>query len=188
MGKTACAQLLAQRTIPLIDTDELARRVVEPGQPALEEIRRSFGSQVFDPHGLLSRKALAQTVFSDATARKHLEAILHPRIRQLWQTQATAWRTESRSLGVVVIPLLFETNAQNEFDATICVACSASTQRARLLHRGWSETQIAQRLAAQFPIEQKLSLANFVIWSEGDMALHAEQLDRILTSWSNLAP
>lgn len=180
MGKSACAQLLGARRVPVVDTDELARQVVEPGQPALAEVRQAFGAKIIGPDGRLCRDALAHQVFADPAARLRLEAILHPPIRRLWRAWMEAWRVEGQPLAVVVIPLLFETRAEEELDATLCVACSAATQRARLLARGWSEDQLAQRLAAQWPIERKLSLARYVIWTEATLEVHAAQLDRIL--------
>ena len=83
-------------------------------------------------------------------------------------------------MAVVVIPLLFETNVAAHFDATVCVACSAVTQRERLLARGWTAEQIEQRLQAQWPVEKKMSLVDFVVWTEGALAVHAEQLARII--------
>jgi dephospho-CoA kinase len=80
----------------------------------------------------------------------------------------------------VVIPLLFETGAEAELDATICVACSSATQFERLSARGWSREQIDQRNQAQWPIEQKLAKADYVIWTEAGLDLHSAQLDRIL--------
>jgi len=180
MGKSACAALLQQRGIPVIDTDVLARTVVEPGQPALAEIRQLFGPEILSQDGTLRRDELARRVFSDSAARQQLESILHPRIQELWRAQVAQYRTEGRPLAVVVIPLLFETNAQKQFDAIICVACSAETQKQRLLARGWSETELAQRIAAQWPIEKKIVAADYLIWSEGSMKVHAAQLDRIL--------
>jgi dephospho-CoA kinase len=78
-----------------------------------------------------------------------------------------------------MIPLLFETRAESHFDKIICVACSAATQRERLLARGWTPEQIQQRLAAQWPVEQKISRADFVVWTEGALDAHAQQLERI---------
>src|SRR5947199_7016629 len=132
MGKSACAQLLGQRSVPVVDTDDLAREAVEPGQPALAEIRAAFGPQLIDAGGQLLRSDIARLVFSDAAARKRLESILHPRIRELWRAQLERWRREDHALVVVVIPLLFETGAEAELDATICVACSPATQIERL--------------------------------------------------------
>jgi len=180
MGKSACADLLSSRQIPLVDTDQLARHVVEPGQPALTEVRQLFGPAIIRPDGTLDRKQLARRVFAEPAARKQLEQILHPRIRALWHRQAEQWREERRPLGVVMIPLLFETQAEKELDATICVACSASTQGERLAERGWSPQEIQQRKAAQWPIETKIAQATYVIWSEGSLEIHAQQLDRIL--------
>src|SRR5437870_9527621 len=82
MGKSTCAQLLRSRDIPVVDTDDLARTVVEPGQRALAEIRTAFGPQVIDKEGQLNRGELARAVFSDPAARKRLESILHPLIRE----------------------------------------------------------------------------------------------------------
>jgi dephospho-CoA kinase len=180
MGKSTSAQLLRTRSIPVVDTDDLARELVEPGQPALGEIQQTFGSDIVGRDGCLRREALAQRVFADAAAREQLEKLLHPRIRKRWQEQVDAWKAEKRPLAVVVIPLLFETNAQGDFDSTICVACSAAAQRQRLLARGWSAAQVEQRIAAQWPIEKKMAKAEFVIWTEGEFDSNAEQLDRIL--------
>ena len=171
---------MRQRGVPVVDTDLLARDLVEPGQPALAEIARHFGPDILGPDGRLRRGRLAQLVFADPAARQQLELILHPRIRQLWQTQIETWRAEGRPLAVVVIPLLFETGAEKELDATICVACSAPTQSQRLLARGWSPEQIQNRIRAQWPIEQKMTLATYVIWTEAGLDIHAAQLDRLL--------
>src|SRR5262249_39052382 len=135
MGKSACADLFRARQLPVIDTDDLARIVVEPQQPALREIRNLFGPSIVEADGRLRRDELARRVFADPTARKQLEQILHPRIRQLWRAQVENWRSDGHALAVVVIPLLFETGAQSELDLTICVACTASTQQQRLLAR-----------------------------------------------------
>src|SRR3954467_3288953 len=159
MGKSTSAAILARRGIPVIDTDVIARELVEPGQPALDEITQRFGNELLDGEGKLNRAALAQLVFGDPSKREQLEAILHPRIRERWLKQVEVWRSTERA-GVVVIPLLFETNAQAHFDSIICTACSAGTQRERLLARGMSSEQIDQRIAAQWPVEKKISASN----------------------------
>src|SRR6185436_6394827 len=111
MGKSKAAELLEQRGLPVIDTDLLARQVVEPGQPALQEIEQEFGSDLIDTDGQLRRDELARRVFADEARRQQLERIVHPRIRDKWLAQVERWRKEARPLCVVVIPLLFETNA-----------------------------------------------------------------------------
>ena len=180
MGKSTCAELMRARSIPVVDTDDLARDVVQPGQTALAEIQKLFGPEMIGSDGHLRRDMLARRVFADPDSRRQLEAILHPRIRELWQAQVEQWRRENRPTSVVAIPLLFETNAEPEFDAVICVACSSPTQLDRLKARSWSPQQIQQRIAAQFPTEQKIARSNYVIWTEGSLEVHAAQLDRIL--------
>ena len=180
MGKSTADQLLRERGVAVVDTDVLARELVEPGQPALAEIQTAFGYAVIGVDGRLRREKLARRVFADASARRQLEVILHPRIQALWLVQVAAWRVEGRPVAVVVIPLLFETNAASHFDATISLACSATAQCQRLQGRGWSAQQIQQRIAAQWPVEKKMALADFVVWTEGSLAVHAAQLERIL--------
>ncbi len=178
MGKSAAAGLLAQRGCTIIDTDQLAREVVEPGQPALEEIQKTFGADLIGEDGHLRRDALARLVFADEARRRELEDILHPRIRELWRTQVEAARARGESLCVLVIPLLFEAQSEKEFDSIVCVACSAQTQRQRLRTRGWSDQEIVRRLQAQMPAEKKMLLADYVLWNEGELSLLSEQIDR----------
>jgi dephospho-CoA kinase len=181
MGKSACVHLLRARGIPVVDTDDLARQVVEPGEPALSQIECAFGPGVIGPDGQLQRAELAQRVFADSAARQRLEAILHPPIRQRWRTQLEVWRAQGARLSVVVIPLLFETHAEQELDETICVACSARTQRQRLAARQWASVEIDQRLRAQWPVEVKMARADYVVWNEGELDVASEQIDRILS-------
>jgi len=179
MGKSTAAEFLRARGAQVVDTDELARLLVQPGQPALAEIQAEFGKAIIASNGRLRREELAEIIFADAAARKKLETILHPRIRERWLAQIEVWRRENRALAVVVIPLLFETQAESSFNKIICVACSAATQRERLLARGWTPEQIRQRLAAQWPVEQKISRADFVVWTDGALDAHAPQIEQI---------
>lgn len=180
MGKSTSALLLQQRLIPVVDTDTLARQIVEPGQPALREIQQAFGGGVIGGDGRLLREEMARLAFADEAVRKELEAIVHPRIRELWQSQVALWKAECRTRCVVVIPLLYETIAASHFDSILCVACSGASQWQRLIARGWTAEQIQQRLAAQWPIQRKMDLANYVVWTEAGLDTHAAQLERIL--------
>jgi dephospho-CoA kinase len=180
MGKSTSAEWLTAHGVPVIDTDILARQLVEPGQPALEEIRKHFGAEMISADGQLRRDELARRVFANPAALRQLENILHPRIREGWENKTRKWRAEGQANGAVIIPLLFETEAQGAFDAVICVACSVETQRQRLRERGWSDEQIDQRLASQWPVEKKMAQADFVIWTDTTLIVHAAQLERIL--------
>jgi dephospho-CoA kinase len=184
MGKSTAARFLRERGAQIVDTDELARQLARPGQPALAEIQSAFGQKMISAEGQLRRDELAKIVFADPAARKKLEAILHPRIREHWLAQVETWRGEGRPLAVVVIPLLFETRAESHFDKIICAACSAAAQRERLLARGWTPEQIEQRIAAQMPIDQKIARADFVIWTDGALEVHARQIERILARFN----
>jgi len=180
MGKSTATEFLRARRVPVVDTDELARQLVQPGQAALVEIQNAFGNDILAADGRLQREKLARIVFADAVARRKLEAILHPPIRERWQAQVETWRGENHPLAVAVIPLLFETGAEPAFDRIICVACSAAAQRERLLARGWTPDQIRHRLAAQWPIDQKIARSDFVVWTDGTPDIHARQLEQIL--------
>lgn len=180
MGKSTVGAMLEQHGVPVVDTDLVARQVVEPGQPALAEIAAVFGPEIIDPAGRLRRDEVARRVFGDESLRRRLEAITHPRIRQIWQAQVITWSAVGHNRAVVVIPLLFETGAEKEFDAVLCVACTATTQRERLFQRGWSDEQIRQRNAAQWPVEKKLAHCHGVIWTEGALEVTAQQVARFL--------
>jgi len=180
MGKSTCAELLRQRGLLVVDTDDLARAFTQPGQPALAEIHQAFGTRILDESGQLRRDLLAELVFNDRAALRQLEAILHPRITGAWRDQVARWGTQGAALAVVVIPLLFETGAEGGFDAAVCVACSTRTQHSRLQARGWSDVEIERRSAAQLNVAEKIARSRFVIWSEGSLASHAAQLERIL--------
>jgi dephospho-CoA kinase len=185
MGKSTCAALFAKRDFPVVDTDLLARQVVEPGQPALLEIQELFGRAIVGTDGHLRRRELARQVFADCKRRRQLEAVVHPRIRERWLAQVESMRAAGRKHAVVVIPLLFETDAARLFDTIVCAACSAASQRQRLEARGWKTAEIEQRIQAQWPIEKKMTLAHYVVWTEAGLDVLAAQVDRIIASWAD---
>jgi dephospho-CoA kinase len=179
MGKSTAARLLAKRGLPVVDSDDLAREVVAPDQPALEEIAEIFGAE-FIVDGKLDRQRMAGEVFGDDAARARLEAIIHPRVRELWQGRIEQWRANEVPVGVVVIPLLFEVGAETEMDTVVCLACTANTQRDRLRARGWDAAQISARIGAQMDIARKMELADHVLWNEGTLDALAAQLQQIV--------
>lgn len=179
MGKSACADLLREMGVLVIDTDTIARDLVQPGQAPLEEIFAAFGAGVRTPDGRLDRAALARIVFSDSSERHRLEAILHPRIRAVWKAQVSQWEEAGVKVAAVVIPLLFETDSANSFNSVVCVACSEATQRLRLRDRTWSDPQIDARLASQWPVGRKIELSQFVIWTDVPLDIHRAQVARL---------
>lgn len=178
-GKSTVAELLIRLQIPVVDTDVIARDLVQPGRPELTAIVNVFGPGCLHPDGTLDRAVLARQVFGDAAARRRLEQILHPRIREVWQARRDQWQRAGDRLGVVVIPLVFEIGAAGEFDRTVCIACTRSTQRRRLLERGWDDDQIGGRLAAQWPMAAKMERAEVVLWNEGSRSVLEAQVRRV---------
>lgn len=179
MGKSAAAECIAAAGVPVVDTDAIAREVVSKGEPGLQAVAAAFGNEALAPDGALNRAALAKLVFTSEEARARLEGILHPLIRERWRGVAEKWRATGVSAGVVVIPLLFETGAEQEFERVICIACSSSLQSTRLQQRGWNAEQVSGRLSAQWPIEKKMDRSHYVIWNDSSVEVLREQLGRV---------
>ena len=185
MGKSTAANLLVSRGAKVSDSDQLARELVEPGEPALLEIVKLFGSGVLQRDGSLDRDIVGELVFSDPVALKSLEGVLHPRIREIRQAQFNGWESLGVRLGVAVVPLLCETSMESEFDKVVCVACSSKVQKERLRDRGWSENQINLRIRAQIAVAEKMHRSDYVIWSDGPIDSHVDQWDALLSSWGS---
>ena len=181
MGKSTASQFLNDLGFKVADTDDIARKLVEPGKPALKDIVKAFGKEVLQDNGELNRKKAAEIVFSDDSKRLKLEEILHPLIRENWELRLNEWSLENEKLGVVVIPLLYETECERYFDKVVCMACSKDIQRQRLRQRCWSDLEIDQRIKAQLLIEEKMSRADYVIWTNGAIDTHAKQWDELIS-------
>lgn len=181
-GKSEASDHLKRLGIPVLDTDVVARELVYPGQPALAEIVAAFGSGILDFQGHLDRTRLGLRVFEDSAALQQLEAILHPRIYEGW----TAWTREQalhdHHFCAVVIPLLYEKGYDSHFQVTVALGCTPQTQRQRLHQRQWTGQMIDQRLAAQWPMSEKLQRANYCLWSEGRRDVLHQQIEVVLKS------
>jgi len=181
-GKTAIANLFATNGVPVIDTDVIAREVVEPGQPALAAVVDAFGTGVLAADGRLDRPRLRERIFGDAEARRRLEAILHPAIRAEMERQS---RAAGGPYQVLVIPLLVEGGRQNHINRVLVVDVPEATQIERLVRRdGVSRDQAEAALRAQASRDARLAFADDVIENTGDVAaletrvakLHGEYL------------
>jgi len=170
-GKSAVAERWSEAGVAVISADELSRRAVLPGTPGLRAVRDAFGEGVLAADGTLDRSRLRRVVFSDATARARLEAILHPLIRDL----RMAWLEERRHAGgalvVFEIPLLFETGTEGDFDVTVLVDAPAELRLARLMRaRGLEEVEARRIMEAQMDPARKRAAADFVIDNGGSLA------------------
>jgi dephospho-CoA kinase len=169
-GKSFCLARFAALGVPVVDADVLAREVVAPGTPALDAVRARFGDSMIKADGALDRTALGRLVFGDRAARSDLEAIVHPavyrRIGEWFTTLPPATR-----LAMADIPLLFETGHAPDFDRIVVCACNPAEQLRRLMLRDrLSEPDARARLAAQWPIQEKVARADYVIQTDGSMA------------------
>jgi dephospho-CoA kinase len=167
-GKSAVAAAFGRRGVPIVDTDQLAREVVEPGRPALAAVVAEFGAGILGPDGRLDRRRLRAVVFADEGRRRQLEAILHPAIRA---ATAAAVAAVTAPYVVVAIPLLVESGQKQAYDRVLVVDCPPETQLARLVERD-GETPAGARaiLAAQAGREARLAAADDVLENTGSLA------------------
>lgn len=176
-GKSTVANLFAALGVPIIDTDLLAREVVEPGSPLLREITAHFGMQLLAPDGGLNRQELRARIFADPVERKWLEALLHPAIRKLTDERCDA---AAGPYVIVAIPLLVETGSAARFDRVLVVDCEPELQLARLTARdGTTREEALAMLAAQAPREARLAVADDVIRNDGDIANLRDQVEKL---------
>jgi dephospho-CoA kinase len=179
-GKSYVARRFEEAGVPVVDADRVARDVVEPGTSALAAIVRRFGPHVANDDGTLSRPRLASIVFSDAAARRDLEAIVHPEVRREIDT-FFAQLPPGVLFAVADIPLLFETGRAQDFDLVVVAACPPEMQVARVMARdGATQEAARRRIAAQLPIEQKVERADLVIDTSGTFADTDRAVDDVL--------
>ncbi len=190
-GKSLVADYFQQLGVPIIDTDEIARQVVAPGQPAWQRLRENFGTEYFLPDGSLDRAALARRVFADPAARRCLEAITHPAIFAEVDRRIIAFqqRPAPPPLIIVVVPLLYEVEAESRFDAVIVVNATPAQQRERLQRtRGYTPEAVDARLAAQLPLKEKVRRADYLIDNSGDLDATRAQVRCLFTRLTTPSP
>ena len=175
-GKSYCLAHFAELGVPVVDADRLARDAVTPGSTGLRAVVDRFGSEVLATDGSLDRAALGRIVFDDPRARAALEAIVHPEvyrhIREWFANQPAGTR-----VAMADIPLVFETGHNHDFDAVVVAACQPDEQVRRVMARdGLSDRDARARLAAQWPIEEKVKRASHVIWTDRSFAETDQQI------------
>jgi dephospho-CoA kinase len=165
-GKSLAGEFFQELGAVVIDSDQLARDVIERGTEGFDEVLSRFGDEVLDD-GEISRSKLSEIVFKDENARRDLEEIIHPKVREL----ATRIAARVPSEGVVInqIPLLFETKGANRFDFVITISANLELRKARLAERGLKSYEIERRISAQATDEERESIANYVIQNEGSI-------------------
>ncbi len=179
-GKSHVLAAFAAREVPTIDADLLAHAVVAAGTPAAQAIERRFGRDVVGADGEINRRKLGAVVFSDASARRDLEAIVHPAVYSAirrWFEMLPA----NTPLAVADIPLLYETGHDSDFDVVVVAACEPDEQIRRVMTRdGLTEAEARSRVAAQLPIGEKISRADYVVWTTGTQAETSEKVEDVI--------
>jgi dephospho-CoA kinase len=176
-GKSTVLALWRERGVPAIEADTVAHQMMAAGSPAAAAIAARFGGDVLTAAGEIDRRRLAAIVFSDPAARRELEGILHPAVYAAIDRWLAAQAAQGATLAVAEIPLLFETGHAGEFDRVVVTACDEPAQVARIVARGSTETDARQRIAAQWPLGDKVRAAHVVIRTDGSLAetrVHAD--------------
>ena len=184
-GKTTVANHFADIGVPVIDTDVIARQVVTPGEPALEEIRERFGDSVINESGELNRIAMRKLIFFDDKLRIALENILHPRIGAETRRQSAA---ADGDYQVIVVPLLVGSPLLQFIDRVLVVDCDEDTQVERLLARDAESTQQARKIiSAQASRDQRLAIADDIIDNNRELAEMKQQVALLDQKYRSLA-
>ncbi len=182
-GKSTVAKMFADMGVFIIDSDLIARQVVEPGKPAWQAIKKCFGPGVFNDDQTLNRQKLANMVFNDPEKLQQLNSIVHPEILKEDLRQLEEKRLVDPD-GIVIkdIPLLLEVGpevARKLVDKIIVVYCSPEIQLRRLIARGMSEEDASNRIKNQIPVKEKMQFADFVINNDGSLEETKQQVQSI---------
>src|SRR5713226_4012152 len=165
-GKSAVAAMLREKGFPVLDADSLAHKLIEPGQPAYNEVVQEFGQDVLAPGGRVDRAKLSAIVFQDRAKLDRLNAIVHP-------------RAGTRDAAFVEAALLIESGIHKKLDGLVVAWCEPEQQLQRLLDRGLSESEARRRIAAQLPVEEKLRLATDKVDCSGSLDETRRQVEAL---------
>ena len=180
-GKSAVAQRLRARGLPVVNADELARVAVLPQSSGLQQVVEYFGPGVVTATGELDRAELGKIVFSDPEARRMLDSIVHPIVRQLAAERFREIGERGEPLACYEVPLLYEVGLDRTYPPVLVVNAPLAIREQRIaLRDGFDSTQIAARIAAQMPLEEKVRRAEYVIDNDGTLEDLAESTDRVL--------
>lgn len=166
-GKSVVADILRGMGFPVLDADSLAHHLMEPGQPAYQEVVGEFGAGVTSPRGWIDRKKLGELVFGNSERLARLNAIVHPRVAEAMNQRFAEWERAGREIVFVEAALILEAGFDKLLDGVVVAWCRPEQQLQRLLARGLSEDDAVQRIASQLPLEKKKTLATELIDCSG---------------------
>jgi dephospho-CoA kinase len=185
-GKTAVAAMLREMGFAVLDADSLAHQLIEPGQPAYDEVAREFGPSILDSDRRVNRAKLAAVVFADPAKLARLNAILHPRVEAAAHRQFDEWsRNGSPDAAFIEAALLVEAGYHKRLDGLVVTWCRPEQQIERLRARGFSEQDARRRIAAQLPVEEKLRHATEKIDCSGSLEDTRHQVQALAAKLRN---
>lgn len=184
-GKSTVATMLKERNLPVVDADEIARLVVEPGSPVLKRIEEVFGREAIKEDGTMNRAAVGKIIFGDTAKREKLNAIIHPAIRKELVAQKQAHLAAGAKTVVLDIPLLFENKLHDYVEKILVVSVTPEVQKERLMNRNQlSEQEAVTRIDSQLPIALKEQGADAVIDNNGSIEETERQVADVLNRWN----
>jgi len=179
-GKSAVAAMLRELGFSVLDADSLAHKIIEPGQPAYEEVLREFGSAITDDQGRVDRAKLGALVFANRGKLDRLNAIVHPRVAEAVVRQFAEWEREgTRDAAFVEAALLIESGIHQYLEGLVVAWCRPEQQLERLAARGLSEEEARRRIASQMPVDEKLRYATERIDCSGTLEQTRRQVEAL---------
>ncbi|MGJ8639143.1 MAG: dephospho-CoA kinase [Opitutaceae bacterium] len=180
-GKSTVVGFFAEAGWRTLESDSIAREVMNNSEGVQSAIRKRWGSAVFSSDGVIDRKAVAAIVFSKNEELLWLEQILHPQVREVWSNQLSL---DLNSNWLVEIPLLFEKRLETQFDLSVCVSCPPDVVEARMVRRGYTGVEVEQRRSRQLPLQEKAQRADRVISNAGSLEFLKRQTLRLISELS----
>lgn len=175
-GKTTALQYFREFGAEVLESDAIVRGLLESDIAVIQSVVEAFGNSVLNPQGKVDRGRLAARVFHHSEALRLLESIVHPRVRQVWMHALR----KNHPVLIVEIPLLFEKDLQGHFSKTICLSSDPEVQKARLLAKGMSESQIQYRKEHQLSLSEKIRRADIIIHNNGSLNHLREQVKWVM--------
>ena len=181
-GKSTVAAILRELGFPVLEADRMAHQVIEPSQPAYDEVRSFFGDAILGPDRRIDRSRLAAIVFDDREKLNQLNAIIHPRVEQEMVRQFAELESRGQHAAAFIeAALIFEAELHKRLDGVVVVWCLPEQQITRLIERGVSEAEARRRIAAQMPVADKLALATEKIDCSGTLEETRRQVEAFAT-------
>lgn len=183
-GKSTVANMLRDKSIPIVDADVVAREVVEIGTDTYKKLVSEFGQEILNSDKTLNRPKLGSIIFQDQEKREKLNSIMHPSIRTSMKEKTQKYIEDGHEVVVMDIPLLFESKLTHLVDKTLLVFVTEKTQLKRLMERNdLTEKEATDRIQSQMPLSEKVKLSHAVIDNNGSLTKTEQQLNEILDKW-----